>query len=133
MIELERHFDKNIVTPHLTIDEETLFDLPVINYTDQNGNHWLTNGIGGIAVIIENKDWNTFLDNLYTIHYRQGVLGERIPVREKLDPLEFKGPYLYQLSQNHTPVLSDVKVKVLDTKTLHSKMKIRSIGVTEVK
>jgi len=133
MIELERHFEENIVTPHLTIDEETLFDLPVENYTDQNGNHWLTNGIGGIAVIIENKDWNTFLDNLYTIHYREGVLGERIPVREKLDPLEFKRPYLYQLQQNHTPVLSDAKVKVLDTKTLHSKMKIRSINVTKIK
>jgi len=132
MIELDRHIETEVIQPNLTIDEDTLFDLPTINYVDDKGNHWITNGIGGICVVILNKDWNTFLDNLYTIKYRKGVLGERIPVREKLDPLEFKRHYLYQLAQNHTPILSDENVKVLDTKTLHSKMKIRSIDVTSV-
>ena len=132
MIELGKHIEKNILTPDLEFDEETLFDLPTINYVDKKGNHWLTNGVKGIVVVIENKDWNKFLDNLYTIYYRKSVLGDKIPVREKLNPLEWKTSYLYQLAYNHKPNFSDYKQKFLDVRTIHSIMKVRYIETTKI-
>jgi hypothetical protein len=132
MIELGKHLEKEVITPNLENDTETLFDLPTVNYVDKKGNHWITNGIGGIVVVIENKDWNKFLDNLYTIYYRKSVLGDKIPVREKLDPLDWKTSYLYQLGYNHKPNFANHQQKFLDVRTIHSLMKVRCIETTRI-
>lgn len=132
MVELEKHLEKKVITPNLRIDEEIVFDLPVINYIDDSGNHWLTDGIGGNAVVIERDNWETFINNLYTIRYRKSVLGDKIAIREKLDPLEWKREYLYQLVDNHQPNYADHTRKFLETRKLHSMMKIRRIEVIKV-
>lgn len=123
MQELNRHFDTNIITPKMEIDEITLFNTSVINYITDVGNHILCGGIGSISVIISKDDWQTFLDNLYTIHYKEMYNADPIEIREKLDPTEFKRTYLYQMGYKHHPIgFRDSKMKFLDVRTLRKKM-----------
>ena len=128
MQELNRHFETNIITPKMEIDEITLFNTSVINYITENDSHILSSGIGGISVIISKDDWQTFLDNLYTIHYRRMYNSDPIEIREKLDPTEFKRTYLYQMGYRHQPIgFRDYSMKFLDVKTLQKKLNWKMI------
>lgn len=123
MDEYNRVIETNVLRPELNIDEETLFNPDVlINYIDNNGNHYLVGDT--ISVIIKKDDWNTFLQNIRTIHYKQSILGDKIPIIEELDVIDFKRTMLYQMAYKHQANdYANYTNKFLDVRHLQSKMK----------
>lgn len=123
MDEYNRVIETNVLNAELNIDEETLFKSDVLkNYIDDNGNHYLVGDT--ISVIIKKDDWNTFIQNIRTIHYKQSILGDKTPIIEELDVMDFNRPMLYQMAYKHQANgYTDYTNKFLDVRHLQSKMK----------
>ena len=122
MDELNRVLETNVITPKLIIDEETSFNPKCIrNYIDEDNNHYLIGDL--ISVIIPKSEWKTFLNELYTIYYKGSIVGDKVEVREKLNPLEMTSTMLYQMAyKHHANDFADLSKKFLDVRNLKNKM-----------
>ena len=128
MDEYNRVIETNVLRPELNIDEETLFNPNVlINYIDDTGNHYLVGD--SVSIIIPKSEWNIFLQNIKTIHYKKSILGDKIPIEEKLDVIDFNRSMLYQMAYKHQANdYADYNKKFLDIRHLQSKMKWGVLG-----
>ena len=121
MDELNKVLETDIITPKLIIDEEVLFNNSVINYIDEDNNHYLVGAL--VSVIIPKSEWKTFLNEIYTIYYKGSILGDKLEVREKLNPSDFTLTMLYQMAyKQHANDFADISRKFLDVRSLKSKM-----------
>lgn len=121
MDELNRVLETNIITPKLIIDEEVTFNDTIINYKDQDNNHYLVGSL--VSVIIPNSEWKTFLNEIYSIYYKGSMMGDKVEVREKLNPTDFTTTMLYQMAyKQHANDFADISRKFLDVRSLKSKM-----------
>ena len=121
MDELNRVLETNIITPKLIIDEETPFNEYVINYIDEDNNHYLVGSL--VSVIIPKTKWKTFLNELYSIYYKGSILGDKVEIREKLNPTDFTPTMLYQMAyKHHTNDFVNKSIKFLDVRNLKSKI-----------
>jgi hypothetical protein len=122
MDELNRVLETNIITPKLIIDEETLFNPDyIINYIDEDNNHYLVGNL--VSVIIPKSEWKTFLNEIYSIYYKGSILGDKVEIREKLNPIDFTATMLYQMAyKHHANDFADISKKFLDVRNLKSKM-----------
>ena len=77
MDEYNRVIETNVLRPELNIDEETLFNPNVlINYIDDTGNHYLVGD--SVSIIIPKSEWNIFLQNIKTIHYKNLAINSKL-------------------------------------------------------